>query len=210
VREAPYERHLEILRELRAAAPPSVDLRLGWEIMLDVPGADLSPRHLSLDGSGATLVEFQRNGLPPNSIDELFRLRANGVVPVVAHPQRYWGCTLNLVREWRSVGAVMQLDPAGIRSGRSEGRRLALGMLEAGLCDVLASDNHGDSRSIARGRDWLLEIGAQEQAEILTRVNPQRLLAGEELESVPPIEFRSGMLERLRRFMLGGRRPSSR
>jgi protein-tyrosine phosphatase len=83
-------------------------------------------------------------------------------------------------------------------------------MLEAGLCDVLASDNHGDSRSIARGRDWLLEIGAQEQAEILTRVNPQRLLAGEELESVPPIEFRSGMLERLRRFMLGGRRPSSR
>src|SRR5205823_4635995 len=40
---APYVRHVEILAALRARAPASPALRLGWELMLDTPG-DVTPR----------------------------------------------------------------------------------------------------------------------------------------------------------------------
>jgi protein-tyrosine phosphatase len=62
--DAPYERHLEILAELRASAPPVPELRLGWEIMLDEPGRDLRSSTLSLGGSRAALVEFPLSGVP--------------------------------------------------------------------------------------------------------------------------------------------------
>ena len=57
---APIERHRAILAELVKHAPPVPELVLGWEIMLDVPGADLRAPHLHLGDSSAALVEFPR------------------------------------------------------------------------------------------------------------------------------------------------------
>jgi len=91
--QAPYDRHVEILAQLRAQAPEKPELKLGWEIMLDVPRADLRDTRLSLGGSTAVLVEFPRMMIPPNAAEELFRLRMSGIVPVLAHPERYWSCT---------------------------------------------------------------------------------------------------------------------
>lgn len=198
---APYDKHAAILEQLRAAAPATPRLLLGWEIMLDVPGADLTNPRLSLGGSTAVLVEFPRSMLPPNAADELFRLRASGVVPVVAHPERYVGCTPEMVEQWRRVGAVVQMDIAGVVGSR---RAQALGprLLEAGLVDIFASDTHVDSRSLIPARAWVLEIGTQEQADLLTRVNAQRLLDGQELIPVPPLRIRTGLLTHLKSMLL--------
>src|SRR5690348_4215472 len=134
---APYERHLEILAALRTRALVSPELRLGWEIMLDVPGVDLRDSRFSLGGSTAVLVEFPRMMVPPNAAEELFRLRMSGVVPVLAHPERYRGCTAAIVEEWRRVGAVIQMDVAGIVA-RGPQASLAASMLEQGRVDVVA------------------------------------------------------------------------
>ena len=40
-RFAPQARNIEILEELRSVAPPDLELKLGWEIMLDEPNRDL-------------------------------------------------------------------------------------------------------------------------------------------------------------------------
>jgi hypothetical protein len=64
--------------------------------------------------------------------------------------------------------------------------------------DLFASDNHGDSRSLAVGRDWLLEVATAEHAELLTRSNARRLLAGEPLLPVAPLPAAPGILHRLR------------
>jgi protein-tyrosine phosphatase len=202
---APYDRHIEILAGLRAAVPHSPELRLGWEIMLDVPGADLRAPHFALGGSKAVLVEFPRHQVPMNAGEELFRLRMSGVVPVLAHPERYWGCTPRQVAEWRRMGAVIQMDAAGLL-GRNEMARLSLDLLELGLVDLLASDNHGDSRSLRTTRRWLRDLGAGDQAELLTRTNAARLLTDEPLLPVPPVERQKGMVERLRELLLGRRR----
>lgn len=200
---APYDRHVEILELLRRRAPAGLELALGWEIMLDIPGADLRSPRLGLGGSTAVLVEFSHGGVPPTASEELFRQRMSGIVPVLAHAERYWGTTPERVEEWRGVGAVIQVDSAALRSqGRTQ--RLAVELLQRGLVDVIASDNHGDSRSLASARDWLLEIGAEEQARLLTDTNPARLLANEPPLAVPPLEPRRGMLTRLR-ALFGGR-----
>ena len=199
---APHEQHLEILRELAASAPPVPRLVSGWEIMLDIPRADLRVPQLSLGGSTAVLVEFPRTHVPLGAAEELSRLRASGVVPVLAHPERYWGCTPAVIRTWRNAGAVIQMDAAALL-GQAAMARLSRAMLEQGLVDCIASDNHGDGRTLAAARDWLEEIGAAEQAQLLTRYNPERLLASEPVLPVQGIELRRGVLGRLKELVLG-------
>lgn len=198
---APYERNRSIFEELRSVTPASVELRLGWEIMLDEPGVDLRSRTLSLGGSRAILVEFPHQGVPAKAGDELLRLRASGLVPVLAHPERYYGCTLERVEEWRHAGAVIQMDTGGLL-GRGSIAKLSRALVQEGLVDLFASDNHGDSRSLATARDWLTDVSTPEHAELLTNANARRLLDGAPLERVPRLPAMSGMFNRLRELFV--------
>ena len=200
--EAPYQRHVEILAELRAAAPAIPELRLGWEIMLDEPGRDLRPSVLSLGGSRAVLVEFPLSGVPEQGGDELYRIRCSGVVPVLAHPERYWGCTAHKVAQWRKAGAVIQMDTAGL-AGRGRIAKLSRQLLEEGLVDMFSSDNHGDSRTLATAREWLLEVATPEHAALLTRTNAKLLLDGDALLPVAPLPMSTGIFARFRELFLG-------
>ncbi|MDZ7581625.1 MAG: hypothetical protein U5R30_13695 [Deltaproteobacteria bacterium] len=77
-------------------------------------------------------------------------------------------------------------------------------MLEEGLYDILASDNHGDRRSLSTVRQWLLELGGARHGRLLTEENPRRLLEDEALERVPPLRQDRSAWQRLR-AMLGRR-----
>ena len=202
VSEAPYERHVEILEDLRAAAPAVPELRLGWEIMLDEPRRDLRSSRLTLGGSKAVLVEFPLSGVPEQGGDELYRIRCSGVVPVLAHPERYWGCTAQKVAQWRHAGAVIQMDTAGL-AGRGRIAKLSRQLLEEGLVDMFSSDNHGDSRTLATARDWLREVATPELADLLTRTNARLLLEGEPLQPVPPLPMSTSIFARFRELFLG-------
>ena len=201
---APYAHHRELLAALVAVAPPKPQLRLGWEIMLDRPGCDLRSPELSLGGARAVLVEFPRAYLPAGTTQELDRIRRAGIVPVVAHPERYYGCTLDTIREWREVGAVIQTD-ATMLLARGPMTDLAQSLLSAGLIDCLASDNHGDRRSLAAARVWLEEIGASEHAQLLTHANPARVLANEPMLPLSPLPLAKGVFHRLRELLFGRR-----
>jgi protein-tyrosine phosphatase len=120
---------------------------------------------------------------------------------VLAHPERYWGCTVEKVAEWRAAGAVIQMDTAGL-IGKGSIATISRALLEAGVVDLFASDNHGDSRSLATARAWLLEVATPEHAELLTSTNAARLLAGEALVPVPPLPKRRGIFGRLRELFL--------
>jgi protein-tyrosine phosphatase len=202
VHSAPDGEHQRIFDALVPLAPPSLALARGWEIMLDEPGVDLRAPHLALGGSSAVLVEFPRGVLPLSSAAELFRLSMSGLVPVLAHPERYAGCTVERVREWRSAGAVMQIDATTLM-GEGTRARLARQLLAEGLVDLLASDNHGDARSLAPVRTWLGEHGAAAAATLLTTTNPERLLRNEPVLPVGPVTVGRGMLARLRALLRG-------
>lgn len=197
-RSAPFQRHMEILAGLRAAAVNGPELLLGWEIMLDQPGADLTDMSLTLGDSRALLVEFSIGGIPRGAMGELRRIARSGRTPILAHPERYYGCTVNLVREFRKLGVVIQTD-VSVMLGRGAPSELARDLLAHGLVDILASDNHGDLRSLDAGRAWLLERQATaEQVELLTQTNAQLVLNDEDPRPVPPLAT-GGVLQRVRR-----------
>ena len=200
---APHEEYDAIFRELAARAPRGLTLLRGWEIMIDVPDVDLGDRRLGLGDSWAVLVEFPRMNVPAAADRELMRLRTSGVLPILAHPERYWGCTPDKVRAWRDAGAAIQMD-ASMLLGGPDSSKLARALLAGGLVDCIASDNHGDRRSLSGARRWLLEIGADEQADLLTRGNPRRMLDGQAPLPVAPLPVvERGMLARLKQLVLG-------
>ena len=200
---APHEQYHAVFEDLRSQCPPGMMLLRGWEIMLDAPGVDLRDSRFGLGGSKAVLVEFPRMNVPAAAADELLRLRTSGIIPVLAHPERYWGCTPAKVREWRDAGAAIQMD-ASMLLGSPNASKLARALLAEGLVDCIASDNHGDRRTLAGARQWLLEIDASEQAELLTRGNARRMLDGQPPLPVAPLpNVERGMLTRLKQLVLG-------
>lgn len=196
---APIERHREIMAELQAAAPDGPVLALGWEIMLDQPGSDLTDMKLTLGDSRALLVEFSIGGIPRGARAELRRIAMSGRTPILAHPERYYGCTVELVRAFRKLGVVIQSD-VSVLMGKGAPSDLARDLLAHGLVDILASDNHGDRRSLAVARAWLQEHGASEmQLELLTHRNAELVLADEDPAPVPPL-LTGGFVQRVRRL----------
>lgn len=205
---APFEAHAGLLEGLRGHAPADLTLYPGFEIMLDTDTFQLADPRLGLGGSRARLVEFPRRGLPADATEQLDRVRAQGLVPVVAHPERYAGCTTATVATWRALGAVMQCDAMALL-GRGPMTDFALELLGAGQIDILASDNHGDRRSLATAVLWMTEIGAAPQASIMTTTNPRLLLADQPLQPVPPVSFHRGVFERLRELIFRPPRHAS-
>ena len=199
---APHDLHDELLVRLAAAAPSVPRLVRGFEILLDAPGADLSDPRLGLGGSTARLLEFARMGLPPTAATELLRLRMSGLVPVVAHPERYWGCSVAVVAKWRGSGAVIQMDVTAILGARRM-HRFAEELLARGMVDLFASDTHVDQRTLKTARRWLEEVTTKETANLLTYENPRRLLANDDVLPVPPIKLHLDMIRRLRELVLG-------
>lgn len=194
---APVAAHQALLRQLQLLAPADLTLYSGWEIMLDRPGVLRRMPGLGLGTSRAILVEWPHTVVPPWATGELLRLRGEGFTPLVAHVERYRGITLELVQQWRELGAVMQTDATILVSGGTM-CEFAKTLLARGLTDLLASDNHGDRRTLRTARWWLTEIGAPEQAMVLTETNPQRLLHDQEMLPVPAVRFEQGVVDRLR------------
>lgn len=167
-------------------------LALGTEILLDHPRPEVGDPRCRIDGGRYVLVEFPHALLPPDSEDALYHLRTQDVLPIVAHVERYnvgpareavWG-------EWRDAGAALQVNVASLvgRYGR-RAREVAWQLLERGWVDLLGSDYH------ARGEPWieegveaLRERGAGEPLDLLYRRNPFRVLDGQDLLDVPPVE----------------------
>lgn len=186
------------LGTLAAAAPRRVALHRGVEMMLDRPLTEAAAsRRFTLNGSRYLLVEFTRlvtEIAVQNALTQVARL---GLVPVLAHPERYSCCTPEVVRRWKAAtGALMQVDATTIVTPRTRGDR-ARALLAQGLADLLAADNHGDDRTLATAHEALAERG-RAQAGLLLVENPAAILADGPTEGVPPVRLRESLLDRLK------------
>jgi protein-tyrosine phosphatase len=195
-------KHDEAFKRLKAAAPKEPRLHRGAEVMLDRPlGATAAANPgVRLGGSRYILVEFPRMVAGATVSHALAHVVSLGLVPVLAHPERYTSCSVPAVERWRRAGAYMQVDATTLLSPRGRGER-ARQLVATGLADILAADNHGDARMLAAGRRLVEEHGGDEQADLLTRLNPAAILADQPLRLVEPLELRPSLLDRLRRLL---------
>jgi protein-tyrosine phosphatase len=201
---APPRSHDEAFALLAAEAPALPRLHRGAEVMLDrpIPGRGEDVRRCTIAGTRYILVEFPRMVAYDTVSIALGRVVEAGLLPLLAHPERYTCCSPEAVSRWREVGARMQVDATTLLSPQSRGQR-ARALVAAGLADILAADNHGDDRMIGTGRKFLEAQDGGDQAELLTIVNPRAILSDEPLTPVPPVEIRRSWMQRIRRLLEG-------
>jgi protein-tyrosine phosphatase len=206
--DALEERLQEVTDAFQAAAEavsgvfPEVDLRRGHEVMLDIPDVDFSDPRMRLAGTRFVLVEWPRLQLPPGTHKVLRRIRDQGYVPIVAHPERYVGIDTALASLWREAGALLQLN-YGSLDGRygNDVRRIAFKLLRRGWGDYLASDFHcRPDRKInkAEAQDRMESLGAGEAFVTMSLTNPARILRDEEPIPVPLLPLERGLWAKVR------------
>lgn len=198
------DRGWERLQAIAAAQVPTLTVYRGAEVALDTPAPDLSDPRLRLAGTSYVLCEYPFMTVPPNSTGVLHTIMNAGITPIIAHPERYVGMTPEcvLAMRWRHAGALLQLN-AGSLTGRygDHARDNAYALLERGLVDYLCSDYHARGRPATAGaRRLLLEGGGEEQFQLMTVVNPGRMLQDEAPVPVPPLELKRSLSERVRRW----------
>lgn len=144
---------------------------------------------MTLNNSRYLLTEFFFGESPENINDTLSSLRSAGVIPVVAHPERYEAVQRDpmLVVEWFRSGCIIQLNKGSIlgRLG-NHSRRAALWLLDQGLAHVIASDaHHPDYRTPYMGElvSFLSEHYPPPYIRLLLEKNPGRIV---ENRRIPP------------------------
>ncbi len=187
-------------QQLAPHVPAGITVHRGAEVMLDRPlGPQASPRAVTIGGTRYLLVEFTRMVATEAVSRALADVIQHGLVPVLAHPERYACCTVEAVRAWRSLGTIMQVDATTITMRSRRGDR-ARDLLRAGLADILAGDNHGDGRSLATALAWLEEREGSDQAVALLELNPRAILEDRALYEVDPLPLRDSLWGRMRRL----------
>jgi protein-tyrosine phosphatase len=202
----PPAAHQRAFEALRAAAPPVPRLHRGAEVMLDRPVTRpvALARNVTLAGTRYILVEVPRLVAHETVTNALTQVVELGLVPVLAHPERYSCCSVEAVRHWRGLGARMQVDATTLLASQARGQR-ARQLMAEGLADILAGDNHGDDRTVATGARFLMAQDGAEQVELLVVRNPAAILADAATVPVPPLRIRQSWMKRIKQFLEGGR-----
>jgi protein-tyrosine phosphatase len=183
-------RLFELAGELRQAGIP-LQLRPGGEIALEwlarLAVGDL--RRFGLGGNRRyLLVETPYYGWPLGFGDALFQLYSQGIVPVIAHPERNAEVQANPARLIQLIegGALVQVTAASLdgRIGR-RAQECARELIDEELCHLLASDAHHASIRAVGMAAAAQAVGDEALARWLTLEVPQAILEDTELPPRP-------------------------
>jgi protein-tyrosine phosphatase len=174
------------------AAGVTAQLGLGAENFWDdVLHRRIQARSIPAYGdSVAFLFEVNPQLMPPALENELFNLRVAGLLPVMAHPERYVAIQRDIgLAERIGRHAVMMIDLGALDGahGRVE-KKTARRLVLEGLAHAAASDIHRpeDQTNVAAGMAWIRKQLGGAALDTLLDDNPRRLLAGEMPEPPPP------------------------
>jgi len=140
------ERYCELTGAVEAEGLP-IRLVLGAEIYFQ-PGMERLTGHpdLTINGTGRYLLyEFPMQGIPPGADEILFRLVMNGLIPILAHPERNLSVLgdENVLEPLLHAGTLLQINAGSLEGlfGRRV-KKCALSLLKKGRAHFIGSDAH--------------------------------------------------------------------
>ena len=168
---------------------------------MEIFGTEETPRLLrqgqllTLNDSRYPLIEFPFTDYGLQATRILERVRMEGYIPVVAHPERYLyvqedPCLLNL---WTDMGCLLQLNRGSLLGRFSEtAQMLSWALIDRGFACTIASDAH---TSVSR-TPWMADVDellrqeySAEFAQILLKQRPLALLRDQEIRIPEPDWF---------------------
>lgn len=180
-----YDRRFALFRALLRQHRIPLEVLPGAEVFID--GMDAVRRidaHelVTLNHSRYLLVEFDFSAPAASICSALDAIAARGLVPVVAHPERYAAVRRKpmLVARWFEKGYIIQVNKGSLLGRLGAGaERTAFELLRRGLIHVIASDAH-DTYYRPTGFRSLLPLLDRfcepEYARILLQINPERII----------------------------------
>ena len=146
-------------------------------------------RDLTLAGSRYLLTEFSNTVSGRSFLDCLERITAIGMIPIVAHPERYalmWD-SIDAMREAGSMGALGQIS-MGDLIGRNGGQSMmaSFKMIEEGLCQFCATDAHTPDKltSYMKAKDEVRRRYGEVAYDRLFRLNPEVVLRDRDASAI--------------------------
>jgi protein-tyrosine phosphatase len=179
------EQGVKALGQALADAGIAVEIAVGGELSLDRLDrlAEEDVARFSLGGTGRyLLVEFPYYGWPFTLEAQLRRLRGQGLIPVLAHPERNPEVQQapHRLERLRRGGALAQVtidSLTGVLGRRA--RRAARDLLEANAVDLLAFDSHAPAAYSLDAAGLADAVGDRRLAHHLTVDVPAAILAGD-------------------------------
>jgi len=157
------------------------EVRLGPEVLALVAD-DRIPYIGHWDGERVMLLEMPHSHIPPGSEKLVDWLRAQGIRPLLAHPERNPDIESDpqRLRAFVDRGCLVQVTAGSLTGDFGEAFRVAaVALIEAGWTTVLASDAHRADRrtpSIAAGRRVAAGLVGEKASWRMVREIPAKIL----------------------------------
>lgn len=170
-----------------------IKLHTGSEIYVTLDLVELINKKKASTLANSRYVLFE---LPMNDkikyLDEvIFKIKASGLIPVIAHPERYSYVQKdpNMIGELIKEGVLFQANFASISGyyGKTAKRTLKK-LLKANMIHFLASDSHNSQKydKIGENIKELRKIITEEKIKELTLINQKHILENTEIQIEEP------------------------
>lgn len=173
----------------------SLNLVAGHEIYMtpDLPKLVQDGEVATLNNSKYILIEFPMNDIPLYAEDVFYELRLMGLVPILAHPERYPMVMEdpNSLLKFLKLGVLCQANVGSIRGFFGERvQKAVIKLIEHNMIHFIATDAHGPKRrspKIGGALEVIKQLDPQ-LAEQLFYENPLKVYQNEEINPPKPIE----------------------
>ncbi len=188
------ERNMALLQQIRQALPSDtaskVTLGLGCDFHLsfdNIEDAHVHPRRYTINETEYLLIELPDFNIPSTLDDVLYRMRVDGLTPILTHPER--NATLqrrpDLLQNWYENGLLVQIT-AGSVTGNfgSKAESMAWKLLRSEAVHFLATDAHDLVRrppQMSAARQLVAKKLGEETADLLCTANPLAVFEGRQL-----------------------------
>lgn len=161
----------------------------GHEIFATGDFIDLIKRKklLTLNNSDYPLIEFDFTEHPDYVYSSVRQLVAEGLTPVIAHPERYAFVAEDNFAPFRlkAAGCLLQINKGSIKGSFGKAAHdTAHYLLKNELADFVASDAHSPymrTPFLADVREIISEFYSEEYAEMLLSINPSKVLMNKKI-----------------------------
>lgn len=161
--------------------------KLGAEVFFSTQLLNMDIKNLCMEGTDVLLMELPVGYRPQFFRETLYELQLVGILPVIAHVERYPYILENpqILAEWIDAGVYIQVNAGSILQ-QNQRAKMIMKLIKWGMVHVIASDAHSYNSRPQLLRQAFVEIEKQLDAQSVYQLkdNAQRLFEGNELEKV--------------------------
>lgn len=142
----------------------------------------------SINGSKYLLIELPMHNKIKNINDIIYELRIKGIIPIIAHPERYEFVQKNpkIVKDWIEEGALLQSNYGSIIGiYGNKAKKTIKKLLKQNKITFLATDIHFPNNKIylnmEKIKKKIKKIIGEEKLKELMITNPKKIISNKEI-----------------------------